>query len=749
MAYFPKDLQSLTFRQFSGSAQSADPYDIDIAHGLYTQNVDFVVSPDGTAIQARSRLGVQQLNQTPNDNYITSMANWHYTNAGIQVANVIYYSNVNGVKSYGQLTGYTATRVNITSAAYVVFAFNGIFAYMAFTGNLGRIPTAPGYVLNDQTNNADQILTAPIAKSNISVFSVTATGSGVVTAGPHNFAFLVITRSGQPVLCPASASSNGINTLAPIVNAAVSTGAQSITMTITFTGGIPASMQGQTVQAVMTTASNNARYFLVPGATSTMPNATSGTVTIPININDGDLAATATDITFYQNLLTQNLSGTAPFQPFSVFTYSSRMGYCTYDLSGFPVVYFSDQNSFQSLTAAFHGIYLESRQIPVQGVSLGAVCYIATLSGLYSTQDNGGYPATWTPPMRVDGSVGILAPSNMTVSGGRINVASEKGLFFYRGGAFPQVPVSYWQTNDWNRINWLSPTQVMVVDDELHRVLRVIAPLTSIVTNASNTNPIVITTAVVVNGSPIAYPHLFQTGLTVTVSGVQGNTAANTTQMVTVTGPNTFTIPVAGNGTYTGGGVAIPLSPNAELTWNYSKGESPGELMYSLNAFSAYLQGAAAIIRNVINNLDEVWYMPASTSPGGLLRKVIETDPSPNQDVDQAGTAVGINSQYETGLCPQVGGEEPEATLHDFHGMHMRVTGNGNLNVTAYTLDHASSLVPARSPFALSPTSGQEELFKWFARNEQQSVAWGTNAVGAWWLVAMVKQYYKPSVPFR
>ncbi len=64
--------------------------------------------------------------------------------------------------------------------------------------------------------------------------------------------------------------------------------------------------------------------------------------------------------------------------------------------------------------------------------------------------------------------------------------------------------------------------------------------LTYTVSNASNTNPITITTST---------NHALTTGQTVTISGVTGNTAANGTWTITSTGLNTFTIPVAGIGT--------------------------------------------------------------------------------------------------------------------------------------------------------------------------------------------------------
>lgn len=77
------------------------------------------------------------------------------------------------------------------------------------------------------------------------------------------------------------------------------------------------------------------------------------------------------------------------------------------------------------------------------------------------------------------------------------------------------------------------------------------SPLAATVANATNANPINITTSA---------PHLFGNGDTVQIVGVTGNTAANGTWPITVTGPSHFTIPVAGNGAYVSGGTCTDLS---------------------------------------------------------------------------------------------------------------------------------------------------------------------------------------------
>ena len=80
----------------------------------------------------------------------------------------------------------------------------------------------------------------------------------------------------------------------------------------------------------------------------------------------------------------------------------------------------------------------------------------------------------------------------------------------------------------------------------------------SVVTGASDAAPIEITTAT---------PHGYQEGQQVSVAGVLGNTAANGTFTITVTGPTSFTLNgSAGNGAWTSGGTVTGQFPTAEQT---------------------------------------------------------------------------------------------------------------------------------------------------------------------------------------
>jgi hypothetical protein len=206
-------------------------------------------------------------------------------------------------------------------------------------------------------------------------------------------------------------------------------------------------------------------------------------------------------------------------------------------------------------------------------------------------------------------------------------------------------------------------------------------------------------------------------------------------QTITVTGPNTFTVP---SGTPTVGATIFPTTATAQMTWDYTEGDTPETVKYSLNAFAAYRAGAIGTIQNLSNDFKEVWYAPAAAGP--IVRQNDGTEALPYQDVDMSGTATVISDLYQTCLVPL--SQDPSTTIHFFHGMHMRVFGNGNLAITAFGMDNAKSVVPVASPLALTPTPGKELLVKWFMMNEQQSIAFGTNGIGQWFTMTLIRAYY-------
>ena len=663
----------------------------------------------------------------------TAIFGWYTTSGGLEDSWVlICLVGENVVGAWQQLYGVLASVAPMPALTQSMsFSPDGVRGYLAFSDDTGRNSTGQGLVINTQFSGADVLTPSALLFSSI---STTVIGSGVITAGVHNIGVVYTTRNGF------------IGWSTQFANVQIiATGTNDAALVLT-TNTVPFMAPDGTIQVAMTSTSNLSEYYLVPGAIGNFPS-TAGPVEINWSITDGDLVL-GTNVTLLQDQLVQNVSsGQGPFNPSAVFTYSSRMGYVTVDSAGFPVVYISDPSAYQSLNGGNNGVYLDGKQIPVQGCSIGGVLYIASLSGLFATTDNGGYPVTWTAPARVDGSVGIPAPSCIVASAGRILLASEKGLFSYAGGAFPRIPLSYWQAPDWNRINWGAPTQVQIVDDGFDRVIRVLAPLNVMVTNVTATNPIKITTGIQIGSQIIAYPHLYLTGMVVTISDVEGITEADQISVpITVTGANTFTIPVAGSGTYTGGGTVFPATANAEMSWNYSVGEDPNDILYSLNGWSGIQPGGIGIVRNLYTSVDEVWYVEY---PGGspLIRRVLPSDILIHRDVDSGGNPIAISSTYETGLAP---GNDSASTMHYFHGAHLRVSGaGGGFSLTAYGLDHARSMIPLASPLVLANAPGAEILVKWFLSSEQQSISMSMNVLDAYFIAALLRVYWNPAMPIR
>lgn len=119
--------------------------------------------------------------------------------------------------------------------------------------------------------------------------------------------------------------------------------------------------------------------------------------------------------------------------------------------------------------------------------------------------------------------------------------------------------------------------------DSLGTIL-VPANLSGTITNATNANPIVLTTTL---------PHGLVNGDTVTISLVTGNTAANGVQVVTVIDANDFSIPVAGNGSYVSGGVfstangaAIPLASVSQPHWAFFQNLDPANYVQLKNGLA-------------------------------------------------------------------------------------------------------------------------------------------------------------------
>ena len=638
------DVPEVLIEQFNGSITRLDPYAVPISNGLLSQNCSYLRGEVSTRL-GHSTVVNETYGQT------VSMENWYFIFSTSQVSVALFYAPSVGIVGWQLLvSSYTSTLITQHSAAGASMVIDGQRLYAAFYGATGTIGFAQGQVYGWNVG-ADPLFAAPITIQP----TITQPTTGNVTPGVHYIGYLTTTRNGYTgILQPVDPVTGQFKPVAV-------TASGSKNLNFAFSGALPAYLVGGSYQIVMTTVANPNRYYTVPAQGG--QGQIFSSFNTSFTISDNDLAATGTDVTANMNLLTSSVGGVPPFLPSAIFSYSSRLGYCTVDSAGFPVVYISDQNNYQFITADQHAIYLESREQIIQGFSLRGVCYLASTHSFFAVSDNGDVPVSWTPPQRVDGSIGILAPNCVYAnpSLGYALVAAPRGFYLFQGGIFPPLPLSYYNDSDWQRINWAHAVRVKIIDDQLNKRFIVIAPLDG----ASN--------------------------------------------------------------------------PTHQLKFDYTEGDQPETIKYSLDQIDGYAVGSGTVIFNTNTEKPEVWYSPNAT--GYIIRQNDGSEANPYRDVNTAGTATAIPFLYETSLVPR--DQDNAQTLHNFSGAHFRARGNGQMTITAFSLDHQASVTPNQSPLTLATTPGQERLVRWrLANQEQQSIQFGTNAIDAYAIVSLIRVYY-------
>jgi hypothetical protein len=452
-------MPSREVRTFNGPWPLLDPEAVPVENALAAQNVRYLPG------QVATRYGHTPM-VTPGD-AITAMLNWLPLYNGANQNWLVYYATGTGIRFIDlQDIGAGATTL-ISQGTAQAAAMLGIGSrlYCGFR-NLDGVGIAGGQVYDRASGAADPMFAAPIQAG---FATSTEPGSGNVTAGVHRIGYLLQSRSGfTTAWCPVTPA----NAFSPFSFTA--SGGKTLRLSI---GAFSFPAYAGLLQVIMTTAANLNRYYLVPGCTV---HATNAGVTFPdINISDDDLAATGTDAAPYENRLTQDQSGNPPFEPAALFLYGERCGYITRDSFNFPVCYFSDSSDYQAVNAATSGVYLPGNLQQIAGFALRGVAYLLGPHWTYAVADNGGVPATWADAQLVDGAIGTLSPSGIALnaSQGFAWVADEGGLYLFEGGVYPERPISYYQTPDWNRINWAYAGCVQVADDKNNKRVEVLAPL--------------------------------------------------------------------------------------------------------------------------------------------------------------------------------------------------------------------------------------------------------------------------------
>ena len=467
MAFLP-DTLTRTVTDFEGPWDPSfiEPTDIALPKGMLARNVAYLPG------KVSQRLGHSAVfTDSLATNGFTSFLNWLFEYNLLPRNFMIAFARGVGVQIADVASPSPATLIPDTTSYGCYASPSGLRAYVATYDQHGS-GTSGGYVFGYPAaafgfpTSVDKLFTGPVSAT----ASCSETSSGANTAGVKKFGFLLTTRTGYTTRW-SPVDSNG-NFAAFSFTC---TAGKQLTVNVTATWPTEAA----TIQLIATTTANLSQFYIVPGAIAGVTGGVTATYPLYFNISDGDLAATGSDPAAYQFLLTRSASGTPPFLPRALVNYSSRMGYVTIDGSGYPVIYFSDPNKYQSLTADQHPVYLPGNLQIVTAQPIQSTCYIFGPHWTYSVTDTGDVPATWSSASLVDGSIGTLSKFGVYVNASQSFawVADEGGLFLFQGSAYPARPVSYYQTPDWKRINWTIPDAVMVIDDKNSKVVKVFAPL--------------------------------------------------------------------------------------------------------------------------------------------------------------------------------------------------------------------------------------------------------------------------------
>ncbi len=453
---------------FGGSYTYVDEPDVPTSKSLLTENMEFLPG------QASTRLGFA-IAFNPNE-AMSALYNW-ISNLG---GNLVWYGTSGGTIRLAPLSSPTAQTVvagNLGGLA-ATFANAGARLYVAVFLSTGLGATS-GRVVSFQSAAyvSDKILQGPIAYV---PSAPTEPAAGFITVGLHRLAYRIEYRSGF-ITRPSPDTSTGgaiptTNTFAPLSFTAAGSKNLSWTLNTAWpTGAVK-------VHVLMTPVSNPNLYLFVPGATAAVVGGTTMSVTIAWSIPDDDLVAQAEDATDSLFFLTNAIDGTAPFNPSVVVNYGDRMVYITTILDNVGnkvgAAYVSDRNAYQQLNPVDSLIQIPGQRDIMTAVPLDGNLYLLGAHWTYQTMDNGLEPSQWPTPRIVDGSHGTLAPRGVLVSstGTFAWVADQTGLYVFTGQYAP-LPVSYYNTDQWNRINWTYGAHLQIKDDSVSKKVCVLAPL--------------------------------------------------------------------------------------------------------------------------------------------------------------------------------------------------------------------------------------------------------------------------------
>jgi hypothetical protein len=462
-------------------------------HALLAKNVEYSAGSVGT------RHGYAPITALPSIDSVFEVYNWiapfSQINSAYADSAVVMINNGLSTRKYRVYNLNTSVSSGLlldfpylpatTAAASVIGV--GMHLYSTLVDNKQRGFSAPGLQVYTIFNNggfvgsyANTLFTAPVT------FAPAASepGAGVVTAGVHRLGYLIEYANGFTTRVSPDTSvgvSPSISTFAPV--SITSSGSKSIRLTFT-PGWTFTDLHMVSVSAVMTTTADLNQYYIVPGSRTTVsPTGVAPAFNIDISISDADLSSQGIDATPYLYWLTNSTDNHPPFVTRHIALFGNRMAYLdtSTDSVGtlIDALYVSEQNNYQAITADQHIIQLPGQRPIATMFRMGSLNYILGPHEIWAVTDNNDVPASWAAAQLIDGRHGTQAIHGVEVapSGNYAWIADQGGLYLFTGGPITSLPVSYYQTPDWNRINWGAAYCVKIRDDASNKRVHVMVPL--------------------------------------------------------------------------------------------------------------------------------------------------------------------------------------------------------------------------------------------------------------------------------
>ncbi|HWR49926.1 MAG TPA: hypothetical protein VN428_02395 [Bryobacteraceae bacterium] len=457
------EYQSYAVTKPAGPRTRLEPTDVPPDAALLSINAEYQPGSFGT----RRGFGTVW---NPNEP-ISSLYNWISGGNLVSAAgnSLIYYNATSGkVRMVPNLSAPVPVDLfTQAGAAGASIASGGTRLYVATYTSAGagagacRIVGIYGAAVNTDTAFLGPITTKP---------TLSSIGTGNVTKGLHRVGYVIETRNGFiGKLCPATAAGEFDQT------SEITVAAGKTIRAIINPAAWPA--EASKIHLFMSPVVNPYEYYLVEGATASVPGGAPLSITLDIDVDDTSLMA-GTPITGNADLLTATVAGVAPFNPFAVLEYGNRIVYLT-NIDGVSQAYASEPEKPQHITADQHVLTLPGFRQMTAGFALRGGLYLLGPHWTYATEDNGAPPVEWPTPHQVDGTIGAMGPRCVTAnpSQGFAVVAHVTGLYVFTGGAYATRPLSYYVEPEWKRINWNAAATVQVADDKDKQQIYVLVPL--------------------------------------------------------------------------------------------------------------------------------------------------------------------------------------------------------------------------------------------------------------------------------